>query len=84
MTVEEKLRVIAKTLAFYYHVPEPDCDSTEEYRHWIKTVLNKSNAHLKKCPHCQQVMVRKPVNGKLRYLCKNCNKTFVPGRVNNG
>lgn len=75
--MNKKAFAIANALARYYGIPEPEFDSVEECHKWIKTVLNKSNAQLRRCPYCQTVLMRKLINGKLRYLCKACNKTFA-------
>lgn len=75
--MNEKAFAIANALARYYGIPEPEFGSTEECHAWIKSVLNKTNAQLRKCPFCQTPMARKLVNGRLRYVCKTCNKTFA-------
>ncbi|MDI6864625.1 hypothetical protein [Thermodesulfovibrio yellowstonii] len=75
--MNEKAFAIANALAKYYGIPEPEFASAQECHAWIKSVLNKSNAQLRKCPHCQTVMARKLVYGRLRYVCKACNKNFA-------
>ncbi|MEJ5228335.1 hypothetical protein [Thermodesulfovibrio sp.] len=75
--MNEKAFAIANALAKYYGIPEPEFASAQECHAWIKSVLNKSNAQLRKCPYCQTVMARKLVYGRLRYVCKACNKNFT-------
>jgi len=74
--MNEKAFAIANALARYYGIPEPEFNSVQECHKWIKSVLNKSNAQLKRCPYCKTVLMRKLINGKLRYVCKHCNKNF--------
>ncbi|MDI1471558.1 hypothetical protein QI155_03340 [Thermodesulfovibrio sp. 1176] len=75
--MNEKAFAIANALAKYYGIPEPEFTSAQECYQWIKSVLNKTNAQLRRCPHCGTPMPRKLINGKLRYYCKQCNKTFA-------
>jgi len=74
--MNEKAFAIAHALAKYYGIPEPEFDSVQECHQWVKSILSKSNAQLKRCPYCQTVLMRKLKGGRLKYLCKNCNKTY--------
>jgi len=76
MNRQEKLLCIAKALATHYGIPEPEVEEEQEIHAFIKSVLLKTNGNLKRCS-CGAVMQRKYYNGKLRYICKNCDKTFA-------
>jgi len=76
MNRQEKLITIAKALAVHYGVPEPEVEEEQEITEFIKSVLAKTNGNLKRCS-CGAVLQRKYYNGKLRYICKNCNKNFA-------
>jgi transposase-like protein len=76
MNRQEKLITIAKALAVHYGVPEPETDEEQEIQAFIKSVLAKTNGNLKRCS-CGNVLQRKYYNGKLRYICKNCDKNFA-------
>jgi len=76
MNRQEKLITIAKALAKHYGIPEPDIEEEREIHAFIKGILAKTNGYLKKCS-CGAVLQRKYINGKVRYICKNCNKTFA-------
>jgi transposase-like protein len=76
MNRQEKLITIAKALAVHYGVPEPETDEEQEICAFIKSVLAKTNENLKRCS-CGAVMQRKYINGKLKYVCKGCNRTFI-------
>jgi hypothetical protein len=76
MNKQEKLITIAKALAMHYGIPEPNMEEEQEIYTFIKSVLARINGNLKKCS-CGAVLQRKYCNGKVRYACKNCNKTFA-------
>jgi transposase-like protein len=76
MNRHEKLITIAKALAMHYGIPEPNMEEEQEIYTFIKSVLARINGNLKKCS-CGAVLQRKYCNGKVRYVCKNCNKTFA-------
>ena len=77
MNRHEKLLCIAKALATHYGIPfDIETEEEQEIHAFIKSVLAKSNGNLKRCS-CGNVLQRKYYNGKLRYICKNCNKTFA-------
>jgi len=77
MNRHEKLLCIAKALATHYGVPfDIETEGKQEIHAFIKSVLAKTNENLKRCS-CGSVMQRKYINGKVRYICKNCNKTFA-------
>ena len=76
MNRQEKLIIIAKALATHYGVPEPEVEEEQEIYAFIKSVLARTNGNLKRCS-CGSVLQRKYYNGKLRYICKNCDKTFA-------
>jgi formamidopyrimidine-DNA glycosylase len=75
--MNEKTLTIARALSKHYGVELPDFLDDMECHQWIKSILNKSNAQLKRCSYCGTVLMRKLVNGKLRYVCKGCGKTFA-------
>jgi len=78
MSRHEKLLCIAKSLATHYRVPfDIETEEKQEIHAFIKSVLAKSNRNLKRCRFCNSVMQRKYINCKVRYICKNCNKTFA-------
>jgi len=78
MNRHEKLLCIAKALATHYGVPfDPDADEEQELHKFIKGILAKTNGNLKRCRFCNSVLQRKYINGKLKYVCKNCQKTFA-------
>jgi len=77
MNRQEKLIIIAKALATHYGIPfDIETDEEQEITEFIKSVLAKTNENLKRC-NCGAVLQRKYYNGKLRYICKNCNKIFA-------
>ena len=76
MNKQEKLITIAKALAMHYGIPEPNMEEEQELHKFIKGILAKTNENLKRCS-CGNVLQRKYCNGKLRYICKNCNKIFA-------
>jgi len=76
MNRQKKLITIAKALATHYGIPEPEVEEEQEIQVFIKSVLARNNGNLKRCS-CGNVLQRKYYNGKLRYICKNCNKTFA-------
>ena len=76
MNRQEKLIIIAKALAVHYGIPEPETEEEQEITEFIKSVLAKTNENLKRC-NCGAVLQRKYCNGKVRYVCKNCNKIFA-------
>ena len=77
MNKQEKLLCIAKALAVHYGVPfDIETEEEQELHKFIKGILAKTNENLKRCS-CGNVLQRKYCNGKLRYICKNCNKTFA-------
>ncbi len=51
-------------------------ESVQECHQWIKSILNKTNSELKKCPYCHTVLMRKFIHGKLKYVCKNCGRKY--------
>lgn len=75
--MNNKAFAIANALAKHYGIPEPEFATLQECHQWIKSILNKSNAQLKRCPYCQTVLMRKFIQDKLRYVCKNCKKSFA-------
>ena len=75
MNRQEKLIIIAKALAVHYGIPEPNMEEEQEIYTFIKSVLARTNGNLKRC-NCGNVLQRKYYNGKVRYVCKNCNKIF--------
>jgi len=77
MNRQEKLAIIAKALATHYGIPfDIETEEEQEIQAFIKSVLAKTNENLKRCS-CGAILQRKYYNGKLRYICKNCNKTFA-------
>ena len=77
MNRQEKLVIIAKALATHYGIPfDIETDEEQEIYTFIKSVLAKTNENLKRC-NCGAVLQRKYYNGKVRYVCKNCNKIFA-------
>ena len=77
MNRQEKLIIIAKALATHYGIPfDIETDEEQEIYTFIKSVLARTNGNLKKCS-CGAVLQRKYINGKLKYVCKGCNRTFV-------
>ena len=76
MNRHEKLITIAKALAMHYGVPEPNMEEEQELHKFIKGILAKTNENLKRCS-CGNVLQRKYCNGKVRYVCKGCNKIFA-------
>jgi len=76
MNRQEKLIIIAKALAVHYGIPEPNMEEEQEIYTFIKSVLARTNGNLKKCS-CGNVLQRKYCNGKVRYVCKGCNKIFA-------
>jgi len=78
MNRQEKLAIIAKALALHYGVPfDIDIEEEQEVRDFVKGILARTNGNLKRCSVCNSVMQRKYINCKVRYICKNCNKTFA-------
>lgn len=75
--MNEKVYAIASALAKRYGIAKPEFSSVKECQIWIKSVLNRESKQSRKCPHCQKIMARKLVNGRLRYVCRSCNKTFA-------
>ena len=76
MNRQEKLVIIAKALATHYGIPfDIETDEEQEIYTFIKSVLARTNENLKRC-NCGAVLQRKYYNGKVRYVCKNCNKIF--------
>ncbi|WP_281754710.1 hypothetical protein [Thermodesulfovibrio yellowstonii] len=75
--MNEKVYAIASALARRYGITEPEFSSVQECHIWIKSVLKRESKQSRKCPYCQNTMSRKLVNGRLRYVCKSCNKTFA-------
>ena len=76
MNRQEKLIIIAKALAVHYGIPEPNMEEEQEIYAFIKSVLARTNENLKRC-NCGAVLQRKYISGKLKYVCKGCNRTFV-------
>ena len=76
MNKQEKLITIAKALAMHYGIPEPNMEEEQELHKFIKGILAKTNENLKRCS-CGNVLQRKYCNGKVRYVCKGCNKIFA-------
>lgn len=78
MDRKEKLVTIARMLAYYYNISEPDFEllSEKDIHSFITSRLNKINQTLKRCPVCGEIMSRKRLQGGSLY-CKNCNKKFV-------
>jgi len=77
MNRHEKLLYIAKALATHYGVPfDPDAEEEQELHKFIKGILAKTNGNLKRCS-CGNVMQRKYINGRVRYVCKGCHRTFA-------
>jgi len=74
--MNDKTLAIAKALSSYYGIELPEFYDSQECHQWIKSVLSKNNAQIRRCHLCNHPLVRKPINGKLRYLCKNCGKTY--------
>jgi len=77
MNKQEKLIIIAKALAVHYGVPfDIETEEEQELHKFIKGILAKTNKNLKRC-NCGAVLQRKYINGKLKYVCKGCNRTFI-------
>lgn len=74
--MNEKFFAIANTFANKYGITKPKFKAVQECHQWIKIILSKTNNGLKKCPYCDTVLMRKLVNGKLRYVCKNCGRKY--------
>jgi transposase-like protein len=77
MNRQEKLLCVAKALATHYGVPfDIETEEEQELQAFIKGILARTNGNLKRCS-CGSVLQRKYINGKTKYICKNCNKTFA-------
>lgn len=72
----EKALKIATALAEYYGVDLPEFDSHQDCLFWIKSILSKNNAQLKRCPRCSNVLAKKMIQGRLRHFCRGCGRIY--------
>ncbi|MCX7716008.1 MAG: hypothetical protein N2Z73_01160 [Endomicrobia bacterium] len=73
----KKLFVIARAVAYYFDVDEPDINAdTHELAMFIKNALNGKLPDSKHCPNCAGILVLRITGGVERYHCKQCFSIF--------